>query len=161
VKVVHGPWGEAIRSVRTLAPDESVLVYVDAPYKRDEYSRYYHVLETLATYEYPEVRSGGLLPVRGDGGRFASEFSTRSAERVADALARVISASLENGWRVAWSYSNDADTTIQAVLSQVSAPIATCTAISAPHRYRRQGRASESRNIREYLVLIEPQRAAI
>ena len=32
---------------------KSVLVYVDAPYKREDYSRYYHVLETLAIYGYP------------------------------------------------------------------------------------------------------------
>lgn len=157
IEVVDGPWPDAIDAIGRAAPDGPTVLYLDAPYKRDEYSRYYHVLETLTTYAYPEIPPGDRLPVRGvEGGRFASEFSTRSSAKVAGAIAEVINVALGKGWRVAWSYSNDADTTIHEVMKRLSSSIARCAAISAPHRYRRQGRASATREIREYLVLFEP-----
>ena len=38
------------------------LVYLDPPYTADHYSRFYHVLEVLARYDYPELE----LDLRGD-----------------------------------------------------------------------------------------------
>jgi adenine-specific DNA methylase len=48
--------------------DEQVSAfYVDPPYTRDHYSRYYHVLETLCLRDNPEITKSNL-----NGGRFAS-----------------------------------------------------------------------------------------
>lgn len=47
------------------------VVYADPPYTDDQYSRYYHVWETLVLYDYPEVFNGGRY--RPD--RFCTPFS--------------------------------------------------------------------------------------
>ena len=63
------------------------LVYADPPYTRDHYSRYYHVLETMALRDEPEVstttiRTGGVAaPSRGlyRAERHQSPFCIKSA----------------------------------------------------------------------------------
>jgi adenine-specific DNA-methyltransferase len=47
------------------------VVYADPPYSAAQYSRYYHVLETLVLYDYPE--SSGAGRYRGD--RHQTAFS--------------------------------------------------------------------------------------
>ena len=47
------------------------VVYADPPYSRAQYSRYYHVLETLALYDYPPVNGVG----RYRDGRYQTPFS--------------------------------------------------------------------------------------
>lgn len=41
--------------LRTIDIDEHTLVYADPPYFKEHYSRYYHVLNTLCQYDYPEL----------------------------------------------------------------------------------------------------------
>jgi len=55
------------------------LIYADPPYTEDQYSRYYHVYETLYLYDYPE--STGIGRYRSD--RFRTEFSLASSVRAA------------------------------------------------------------------------------
>jgi adenine-specific DNA-methyltransferase len=43
------------RNILTMLPDDLVAIYADPPYTRDHYSRFYHVLETLALGDEPEV----------------------------------------------------------------------------------------------------------
>lgn len=50
---------------------QPALVYADPPYTTDQYSRYYHVLETLFHYDYPSVSSKARY--RQD--RFSTPFS--------------------------------------------------------------------------------------
>lgn len=47
------------------------IIYADPPYSEAQYSRYYHVLETLAKYDYPSVFGKGRY--RGD--RYLTPFS--------------------------------------------------------------------------------------
>lgn len=47
------------------------VVYCDPPYTDDQYSRYYHVWETLVLYDYPEVTGQG----RYRAGRYTTDFS--------------------------------------------------------------------------------------
>lgn len=49
-------------------------VYADPPYTKDQYSRYYHVYETLYRYDYPD--SVGIGRYRSD--RFVTEFSLKT-----------------------------------------------------------------------------------
>lgn len=63
--------------MRSEAP---AVVYADPPYTNDQYSRYYHLLDTLLTYDYPKTEGKGQY--RPD--RFVSEFSLRS--KVVDAF---------------------------------------------------------------------------
>lgn len=51
------------------------VVYADPPYTRDQYSRYYHVYETLYRYDYPDSSGAG----RNRSDRFTTGFSLKSA----------------------------------------------------------------------------------
>lgn len=50
-------------------------VYADPPYTKDQYSRYYHVYETLYRYDYPDSSGAG----RNRSDRFTTGFSLKSA----------------------------------------------------------------------------------
>lgn len=76
---VQGDYGEVLASL-----DHVAIVYADPPYTRDHYSRFYHVLETIARQDSPGVTTTSLRGVgaksrgvyRPD--RHQSPFSIRS-----------------------------------------------------------------------------------
>jgi adenine-specific DNA-methyltransferase len=117
VRTVAGPWRNALQEVQTLVTGP-VTVYVDAPYKRDEYSRYYHVLETVTNYMYPSSVGAARIPEKTSGERFKSEFFTRNRSSMVTAFVDVVKAALSNGWSCAWSY---ADTGAIAVVDAIDA----------------------------------------
>lgn len=51
--------------------EEAAVVYVDPPYNGEQYSRFYHLLETLVRYDCPELAHKARYRV----GRFRSKFS--------------------------------------------------------------------------------------
>lgn len=48
--------------LRSLPPSAFDIVYADPPYTRDQYSRFYHVYETLCRYDYPGAHGKGRTP---------------------------------------------------------------------------------------------------
>lgn len=85
------------------------LVYADPPYTRDHYSRFYHVLETLALRDDPEISTntahGRTVPSRGGyrRDRHQSPFCVRSeAPGAFDVLFRGVAA---RGSQLVMSYS--------------------------------------------------------
>lgn len=50
------------------------VVYADPPYTDDQYSRFYHLLDTLILYDYPAISGAGLYRSN----RFATTFSLKS-----------------------------------------------------------------------------------
>lgn len=76
------------------------LVYLDPPYSSANYSRFYHLLETLIHYDFPENKHKGLY--RND--RFISEFTKLS--KVEDAFRKVIKFSYDLEANLVISYSN-------------------------------------------------------
>lgn len=66
------------------------LVYIDPPYTGEQYSRFYHILETVCLYDNPDLEYKGLY--RTD--RFTSPFSLRS--KVFDEFEKLLS---ELSWR--------------------------------------------------------------
>ena len=90
-------------------PGEVDLVYLDPPYTADNYSRFYHVLEVIGRYDYPELqrnRAGEILRGRYPviDRRFRSGFC-RSG-RVEDEFRRVIRASAASGAKLVMSYAD-------------------------------------------------------
>lgn len=77
---------------------DHAIVYADPPYGKDQYSRYYHVLETLVEYDYPEVSGVG----RYRPGRFTTPFSLKT--KVVTAFAALCSAVAEREWTLVLSY---------------------------------------------------------
>lgn len=59
------------------------VIYADPPYSKNQYSRFYHVLETLQRYDYPQAHGRGRY--RPD--RFSTPYSSRL--RVAAAFDRM------------------------------------------------------------------------
>ena len=51
------------------------VVYADPPYTKDQYSRYYHVYETLYRYDFPDSTGAG----RNRSDRFTTGFSLKTA----------------------------------------------------------------------------------
>ena len=78
--------------------DGSLVIYADPPYSRAQYSRYYHVLETLVRYDYPECASKGRY--RGD--RVQTDFSRKGQVRTA--MSRFVSAAAKSGAPLYLSY---------------------------------------------------------
>lgn len=50
------------------------VIYADPPYTDDQYSRFYHLLDTLILYDYPALSGAGLYR----GNRFTTPFSLKS-----------------------------------------------------------------------------------
>jgi adenine-specific DNA-methyltransferase len=74
-------------TLSALSPAEVGVIYADPPYTRDHYSRFYHVLETIAVDDDPGVAPGlgSAEPARGlyREHRHQSPFSIRSQARAA------------------------------------------------------------------------------
>jgi adenine-specific DNA-methyltransferase len=67
-EVLNADW----RAVFTAGfSSEARVVYVDPPYNTEQYSRFYHVLETVTRYDYPQLAH----KARYREGRFKSNFS--------------------------------------------------------------------------------------
>ncbi len=67
--------GDALDLVSSDLLDNIGVVYADPPYTKDQYSRYYHVYETLYRYDYPDASGMG----RNRSDRFTTGFSLKSA----------------------------------------------------------------------------------
>ncbi len=66
-------WREALDAFdRATAASGPRTVYLDPPYSKLQYSRYYHVLNVLLANDYPLISGVGRYPPRTD--RFSSRF---------------------------------------------------------------------------------------
>jgi adenine-specific DNA-methyltransferase len=77
------------------------VVYCDPPYTDYQYSRFYHVWETLVLYDYPEVTGVGLYRPN----RFATDFSLRS--KVGDAFKALVDGVAATGADLVLSYPSN------------------------------------------------------
>lgn len=101
-----GPWREAFANWDEVQAD---VVYADPPYTADNYSRFYHVLEVLTRYDYPELH---VLRGRTTKGRYPaiasrhrSPFCVRRG--VEGEVRSLIEASAERGAALVFSYGEE------------------------------------------------------
>lgn len=81
--------------------EEAKVIYVDPPYNTEQYSRFYHLLETLVRYDDPDLKHKARYRT----GRFKSRFSYRTT--VADEFSELFRRSAEAGGAdVILSYSS-------------------------------------------------------
>ena len=80
---------------------EHAIVYADPPYGKDQYSRYYHVLETLVRYDYPKAFGAGRY--RPD--RFTTPFSLKT--KVSEAFNSLFLEISNRGWTLVLSYPSN------------------------------------------------------
>jgi adenine-specific DNA-methyltransferase len=150
-----GPWKRTLAQLNTTSTS-SMIVYVDAPYKREEYSRYYHVLETICNYQYPSSLGAARIPDKRSGERFRSEFFTRSVPHMEASFVDVIGSVLERNWICAWSYSDngaiDPGQVIETVTKKYRVRV---QSFATPYSHKAQG-GSLQKHIVEYLILFIP-----
>ena len=81
-------------------------IYADPPYCFVHYSRFYHAIETLVLYDYPEiqVKAGAIVKGRYRVERHQSPFSIKS--KVADAFKSLFEGVSDSGSKLVLSYSN-------------------------------------------------------
>ena len=91
---------DAIELLKSLRMEDETpsVIYADPPYTGDQYSRYYHLYETLILYDYPKTDGVG----RYRESRFQSQFSTKS--KVRDAFRELIDSTAEIGAELILSY---------------------------------------------------------
>ena len=98
--------GECVSYLGT-HPAHVGAVYADPPYSRYHYSRYYHVLETLARGDAPSVTSNPATkaPSRGvyRANRYQSPFSTRTGARGAFDRLMALCSSVSNSLVLSYS----------------------------------------------------------
>jgi hypothetical protein len=157
VSVVAGPWETAVLAVARATGSSPVCVYIDPPYTRDEYSRYYHVLEAVVRYEPQAVSGKGRLPRRGSEGRFASSFSGRRADVMEAEIAGVIQACLVQGWNCLWSYSSTGVASINGTLARLDGHAKGADVFRMDHQYKAQGKRGPKQVV-EYAVHLRPRR---
>ena len=75
-------------------------IYLDSPYSQEQYSRFYHVLETLVRYDNPEVN----FKAKYREGRFQSDFCYKN--KVKQEFENIMSYCKKNKINLVISYSN-------------------------------------------------------
>ena len=126
------------------------LVYLDPPYTKRQYASYYHILETVALGDEPEVEGvAGLRPWKA----LASDFCYKT--RALKSLSLLIK-SFESQ-KILLSYSSEGHISMQDMHSELS-KIGTYTMhpLGAIGRYRPNKAASNTASdVKEFLVVVE------
>lgn len=160
IRIIDGPWKNALYESSKLGLN-NLVVYLDAPYKREEYSRYYHVLETMALYDYPCSEFKGRMRSKKHNERFKTEFFTKSVEKAETAFIDVISSILEMEAVCAWSYSDNGMVSALKIIEEIKARY-NCNVFlySIPHRHQGQGKRkadgkSTTKYVTEYCIIFK------
>ena len=139
-------------------PNSASLYYLDPPYTAQQYSRFYHVLETICGYEYPQLISDGkittgLYPTA----RYKSAFSSK--RKAPNAFRTLIEAARANGTALLISYSrSSANSNGNARMISLQELLSVCSAeygaknvdwLQLGHRYRQFNSAAASSVNRE------------
>ena len=126
------------------------LVYLDPPYTKRQYASYYHILETVALGDEPEVEGvAGLRPWKG----LASDFCYKS--RALKTLSRLVNGLTAQ--KVLLSYSSEGHICMQDMKAELSKiGKSTMHPLGAIGRYRPNKVASSTASdVNEFLVVVE------
>ena len=156
IEILPGPWEKTLIEAANLINSAEVVVYLDAPYKREEYSRYYHVLETVVVYNYPSAILKGKLPDKLSGERFKSAFFTKTSQNIEDEFVKIIKEILSHYWTCAWSYSDNGAVKIKPIIDRVYEETR-CNVVSypTPYQHKPQGKR-KGKIVTEYCILFCP-----
>lgn len=133
-------------------------VYADPPYCFVHYSRFYHALETLVLYDYPnlQVQRGSVVKGRYREIRHQSPFCIKT--QVKDAFRRLFEGVRRSDSSLAMSYSNTGMITITD-LEELAAeifPDRTLELLLTDHKHMTLGRQKDRhRDVSECLLLVK------
>lgn len=133
----HEDWRKALSDFADQHAGTQAAVYVDPPYSKLQYSRFYHVLNVLLAYDYPSVSGRGRYPPLQQ--RFSSRFEYQPgvARRELSDLIRTCAA---RSLSLLLSYGEGGFVSIDYLKSEMGAVFAGVTAFSEPLRHHSQGR---------------------
>ena len=157
IETIQGPWQNALQLVKHYIGNP-VIVYLDAPYKRDEYSRYYHVLETITKYDYPCSERKGRIRSKKSGERFSTEFFTKTIKKIEETFVKIITSVLACNMICVWSYSNNGMASIVDVIDAVKKESSCGVHLyGVQSKHHSQRRAGHSLRVMEYCIIFTPQ----
>lgn len=133
------------------------VVYVDPPYFKEHYSRYYHVLDTFALYDYPELtynhRIGSTTVGRYRADRTMSDFGLKSS--VEGAFSDLFNLIYVNGAKLVVSYANTSLVSKDQLLELATRAKLKCKVEEVELMHSGQGQP-RNKTVTEYLFLMEP-----
>jgi adenine-specific DNA-methyltransferase len=133
------------------------VVYADPPYAFVHYSRFYHAMETLCLYDYPDlqIKGGSMVKGRYREVRHQSPFCIRS--QVDGAFEDLFIGVKKSKSNLALSYSDSAMITLEKLLSIAQRVLKTKYEIwveEIDHQHMTMGRANDrQRKVTEYMLL--------
>lgn len=134
------------------------VVYADPPYCFVHYSRFYHAIETLVLYDYPElqVKGGNIVKGRYRVERHQSSFSI--ASQVVGAFEKLFTGVQNGNSRLVLSYSNTGMIELEK-MSEIANDIFTNRTIellTMDHQHMTLGRTGiRHRDVKECLLLVK------
>lgn len=130
---------------------KNAVVYADPPYAFVHYSRFYHAIETLVQYDYPEVRHKGRY--RTD--RHQSPFCIRT--QVEDAFQEMFQRISDKEANLVLSYSNTGMIDLEALIDLATRTLGSHYIIdtkTVDYLHSTMGRREDkSRNVQEALII--------
>ena len=133
---------------------EGTLVYADPPYAFVHYSRFYHAIETLIRYDYPEVQHKGRYRID----RHQSPFCKRS--EVVDAFKMMFEKIKQKNSKLVLSYSNTGMISLEKILDIAQSQFGIGYEIyskAIDYTHSTMGRSEDkSREVKEYLIIAKP-----
>lgn len=142
-----------------LATLKGGTIYADPPYAFVHYSRFYHALETLVLYDYPELQFKGGKVVKGRyrNERHQSPFSIKT--KVPKAFEQLFAGANASKSNLVLSYSDtglfELPDLLELVRSKLGAEYTVETKFMA-HKHMTMGRSEDrDRNVQEALVLAQ------
>lgn len=136
---------------------EKTIIYADPPYAFVHYSRFYHALETLVKYDYPEVLYKGRYRVD----RHQSPFCKRS--EVNDAFIKLFRKTARTESKLVLSYSNTGMISLEKIVNLAKESFGSKYDISykaVDYTHSTMGRKKDkSRDVKEFLVIAKPKQS--
>jgi adenine-specific DNA-methyltransferase len=136
-----------VADVGELRPAASDLVYLDPPYTKRQYASYYHILETIAVGDEPDVEGvSGLRPWKDKASAFC--YKTRARDALVSLVESVASR------RVLISYSCEGHVDLDDLCAGLErSGTVECTPVQGVGRYRPNRTASANGDsVTEYLL---------
>lgn len=121
--------------------------YLDSPYSPEQYSRFYHILETITKYDNPSVSYKAKY--RDD--RFISKFCYKKS--ALDEFERIISFAKSNGSSLVISYSNRGIVDIEDIVTASEKYYEKIETKSFEYNHSTQGKGNKQ--ILEYLIILK------
>lgn len=154
---------------KNLIPSDTTVIYADPPYTDMQYSRYYHLLNTVTTYNYPDLTlyhgkyTKGLYLEN----RFQSNLSKKST--CIDSMNKLINYSHINNITLVISFAYPQNKSTQKTdryVMNIDSLINACNNVYSPEKVHiltknyehSNNRNSESKKVIEYLIICEKER---